>query len=448
MTCICGLAVNADAERLRTLLTSLPALGSIGEHERTSGLSLRTRSGAGVSGTQDFLAGAARAVGCCSRLRRLNMRIVFANQLAEGVPGSFWQHLAEARALEELMLTIRAGGAGAHDEVATASVPQMIAGLAGLSQLRTLGLTVDNVCVDAMLPASMSRLAALTSLTLNGVSGLRCAPGWACLPALERLVFEECDFARDGEAALPGMDALASLTELELFWCSSLRTLPASLWRLTRLRKLAHWCLFDKPPALYLPARGPCFASVADLILDEHRLPAFPACVLAATGLTHLDLRGNCFEHLPDAVSALTALKTLYLGRHSPGVDDEIGGALDARALGTLAGFPSLRSLAFGYCSVLLCPDFQAAAGHPRLEDLELATSYPAPGSSCGAFLAFVHALLQQGRAGVLRLRDIVVEGAGQHDCRRFRGALQAVGFPLRDGDRDDDDHDEYITDQ
>jgi len=48
------------------------------------------------------------------------------------------------------------------------------------------------------------------------------------------------------------------------------------------------------------------------------------------------------------------------------------------------------------------------------------------------ASLNFVAALLQQGRAGVLRLGD-VVQGAGQQDGQNFRGALQAVGFPLRD---------------
>ncbi len=159
------------------------------------------------------------------------------------------------------------------------------------------------------------------------------------------------------------------------------------------------------------------------------------------TALTSLDLRDNCIEQLPDAVSALSALNSLYLGWRSS-EDEEIGGALDARALGDLSSFPSLRSLEFVKCCVQFCPSFQAAAAHPCLKELELATSYPATGSSCGAFLAFVHALLQQGRAGVLRLRDSVVEGTGQHDCRRFRGALQAVGFPLHDLDGDGDSND------
>ncbi len=170
------------------------------------------------------------------------------------------------------------------------------------------------------------------------------------------------------------------------------------------------------------------------------------------TCLTDLNLGGNCFEQLPEGMTALTALETLCLGRHSAS-PDEVGGALDARALGNLAGFPALRSLSFVTCSVQFCPSFQAVAAHPCLESLELWTSYPAPGPSCVAFLTFVAALLQQGRAGVLRLHNSAVQGAGQHDGQNFRGALQAVGFPLQDDDSDDDsdsacDSDsEHITD-
>jgi hypothetical protein len=78
---------------------------------------------------------------------------------------------------------------------------------------------------------------------------------------------------------------------------------------------------------------------------------------------------------------------------------------------------------------VLFCPSFQAAAAHPCLEDLELITSYPAPGPSCQALLFFVVALLQQGLADVLRLSGSIIQGAEQQDGQNFRGALQAVGF-------------------
>ncbi len=446
VTCIYGLVVDADAERLQNLLTSLPALGSISELEDDSGLTLRPLPGAAVAATQDFLAGAARAIGCCSCLRRLDLCIELADKLANRVPTTFWQYLAKARALEDLVLTIRSGAADTHDRLATTYVSQLLAGLAGLSQLRALTLALDNVCGGATLPACLSRLVQLTSLRLYGLRGLRCAPGWARLPDLKCLKFLKCEFARDGEDALPGMDALASLTDFELFLCSGLHMLPASLWQLTRLRKLSHWRYRDAPSAAGLPASAPCFASLTGCTLAGHQLRDWPACVLAATRLTYLNLGGNCFEELPDAVSVLTALETLRLGRHSPG-PDVVGGSLDARALGNLAGFPALRSLSFDNCSMQFCPSFQAAAAHPCLESLQLCTSYPACGPSCGAFLGFVVALLQQGRARVLRLRNSVVQGAGQHDGQKFRGALQAVGFQLRDDDSDDDSDIEHIPD-
>ena len=423
VTRICGLVINTDAERLSSLLTKLPALESI------SALSLRAHPGAAVAATQDFLAGAARVIGCCSSLRSLDLRIRLVDRLADRVPGTVWQYLANARALSHLKLTIKSV---AHSGSATTSASHLISGLAGLSRLRTLSLKLDNVCEDTTLPACVSCLVQLTSLTLYGLSGLRCAPGWARLPALVSLKFEQCEFARDGEDALPGMDALAALTCFELFLCSGLHVLPASLWRLTRLRTLDDWRIYNNPPYVGVPASAPCFASLTKICLTGYKLQCWPSCVLAMTSLTCLDLRHNCFEQLPDAMSVLTCLKELSLGRHSTG-PGEVGGALDARALGNLAGFPALRSLEFCHCSVQFCPSFQAAAAHPCLKELELVNSYPACGPSCVAFLIFVAALLQQGRAGVLCLRDNELQGAGQHDGQNFRGALQAVGFPLCD---------------
>jgi hypothetical protein len=438
VTRVCGLAVdNTDAERLSTLLTSLPALVSISGLGARGGLTLQAYSGAAAAAVPDFLAGAARAIGRCSCLRHLDLGIGLSDERTDRVPGTVWLFLAEARALEHLKLTIWSGRYYSSKASANANAPHVLTGLAGLLQLRTLSLTLSNVCGGATLPACMSRLVQLTSLYLSGLCGLRCAPGWARLPALVCLEFNNCDFTCDGEAALPGMDALASLTCLQLWNCNGLHVLPSSLWRLTQLRRLAHclWCEAprDELPVWRLPAcASACAASLTDLTLSGHNMPIWPACVLAATRLTELDLSRNCFEQLPEGVSMLTALQKLSLGRHTAD-DFEIGGALDARALGSLAGFPALRHLCFSNCSVLFGPSFQAAAAHPRLMRLELETSYPACGPSCQAFLGFATALLQQGRAGVLCVDNSIVEGAGKHDSHRFWGALQAVGFALPD---------------
>jgi len=404
----------------------MPALASIGGLDAFSGLTLRPHPGAAVATAQDSLAGAARAIGRCSALRRLDLRIELSDKLADRISATFWQYLAEARALERLRLAIRSSTAGTN-------ASHLITGLAGLLRLRTLALRLDNVFEDATLPACVSRLVQLTSLSLSGLRGLRCTPGWARLPALVCLDFNSCDFECDGEEALPGLDALGSLTSLELRNCNGLHMLPTSLWRLTQLRCLAH-CLWDEAPRCELPVSRPpacasaCAASLTHLSLIGYNMTTWPACVLAATRLAHLDLSCSCFEQLPEGVSVLTALKMLYLGRHSEG-DMQIGGALDARALRHLSCFPALHELSFANCSVLFSPSFQAAATHPGLERLELNTSYLACGPSCQAFLCFAIALLQQGRPDVLCSWTRAVKGVGQQDAQRFRGALQAVGF-------------------
>ena len=444
MTRLCGLVVDdTNAERLSTLLTSLPLLVSISDFGASSGLTLQARPDAAAAAVQDFLAGAARTIGRCSRLRHLDLRVVLADELEDQMPGTVWQYLAEARALEHLQLTIKKAGVYMRDGPGAANGLHVLTGLACLLQLRTLTLTLDcDICGEVTLLACMSCLVQLTSLTISGLYGLDCAPGWARLPALACLKFVECDFTCDGEDALPGMDALGSLTSLVLWDCSGLHVLPTSLGRLTQLRCLAH-CLWveaerDEIPVWSLPAcASACVASLTDLTLMGHNMPTWPACVLAATHMTSLNLACNCFEQLPEGVTVLTALQTLYLGRQCGG-KQEIGGALDARALGSLDCFPALHELGFANCSVLFDPSFQAAAAHPCLHYVELSTSYPACGPSCQAFMGFALALLQQGRADVLCVPNSIVEGAGQQDDQRFRAALEAVGIELCD-DSDSD---------
>jgi len=429
------------AGRLSTLLASLPALTSIG------GLVLEF-TGTTAAAHQAFLAGAARAIARCSSLQQLDLLIQLDAGLAGQPPLALVRELASVRTLEDLSLIFEAGRAGRADWPAPFSLAHLVAGLAGLPRLRALYLMVedDDFGVGATLPACVSRLAQLTRLTLSGFQGLCCERGWARLPALAELCFDECLFASDGESALPGMAGLVALTSFTVWKCPSLRMLPASLWGLTQLRYLAHGGDYsglglaphDALPFTFVPAGGaPCFASLTDLMLAGSRLQAFPTGALAATRLTHLDLMDCCFEQLPEGVSVLTGLEDLCLGRHAA-VDSGVGGTLDARALGSLAGFPSLRRLQVFNSEVLLCPSFQAAAAHPRLERLQLSVSYPAPGPSFRAVLGFVTGLLQRGRPDVLELHRSVVTGAGRRNSRNFRAALEGWGYPLSNADSHD----------
>ena len=470
---------DLDAVRLSTLLASLPALTSIGSpcgHVHLRADPHRTPTAAAV---RAYLAGAARAIARCSGLRALHADIALRGRLADQLPNALVRELASVRTLEDISLTFESFEAYEANRPSPlwpviSSLAHLVAGLAGLPRLRTLTLRMSHVGMDATLPASVSRLAQLTSLSLSGFFGVRCEPGWARLPALTRLQFVDCEFAGDGEAALPGMDTLAALTSLELKRCPSLRRLPTSLWRLSQLRCLSHdayvWDEAGVPssalPVLGLPLSAPCFASLTELTLTGHnlRMPpggapcfaslthltlaahnlrVFPPCILAATRLQYLELTDCCFEQLPEGVSALTGLEELYLGSSSL-VEMEVGGRIDARTLGSLAGFPYLRRLSFENCSVLFCSDFQAAAAHPRLDWLELTTAYPESGPSCMAFLGFVCALLKQGRACVLSLVGSHVRGAGWSSSSKFRAALEAVGY--HDFSSDEDSYEEEAS--
>ncbi len=370
-------AIDRDAERLSLLLRSLPALESLIVVKLHAAASCTSPADA-----SDFLAGAARALGRCPCLLHLKLTILL-NTWEDQLPETVGQDLAGARTLEGLEVAVRCWRVADLDMPPVAHTAHLVAGLAGLSRLRALKL--ESNYVEAPLPACLSRLAQLTSFTLSGLNGLRCAPGWARLPLLASLKIEWCTFAADGEDALPGMDALTALTSLSLAGYNS---------------------------------------------------PVFPLGILAMSRLKHLDLTHGYFEHVPEGVSVLTALEVLRLGRYNGPCEwgtygvGHIGGSLDARALGSLAGFPRLRCLAFKNCCVLLCPSIQAAAVHPRLERLRLRSSYPASGPSWLAFLELVGGLLRQGRPDALELRNCYFSGAGQQECRSFCAALQAVGFP------------------
>jgi len=322
---------NWDAEAERSgrdpdggqsaLLASLPALTSFG-------LSVLVTCNPSAAAVRAILARAARAIGRCSSLLQLSFSIVLPPWEADQLPEALARELARARELEEVDLCFMGPqGYRPPDWPGIFSLAHLVAGLAGLSRLRALRLAVKGLSMEAALPACVSCLAQLTTLTLSGFHGLRCAPGWARLPALARLEFKECVFdTGGGEAALPGLDALVALTSLSVEECPSLRALPMSLWRLSQLCSIVHrpnrWGLAGVPrselPVVCLPAGGaPCSASLSRLSLPGHNLPVFPSGILAMTRLTHLDLSPSCFERLPEGVSALTALEELRLGRRA-----------------------------------------------------------------------------------------------------------------------------------
>jgi hypothetical protein len=301
--------VDKDVERLSILQLTLPAL------EKVRGLELQARPGAAPAATRAFLVGAARAVARCPCLRTLQLLIELVPNLGEQIPDTLGQELAEGCTLTGVSLRITSRAGEARDWPTAGSVLLLVTGLAGLSRLRSLSLTAENAYMDGALPACVSCLTQLTILSLSGFTGLRCAPGWARLPALVDLEFKACVFAFDGEAALPGMDMLVSLRSLIVDRCPSLHTWPTSLWRLEQLKSLRHGsedlgaCELARLPRSALPVAGLpasalCFPFMTCLTLVGHNLSVFPPGVLAMTRLQHLDLarahaEGNVHAHRP-----------------------------------------------------------------------------------------------------------------------------------------------------
>ena len=104
----------------------------------------------------------------CPRLRALDLRVELVPGLGGQLPEALGRELARGRALEELSLSVETREVDRLKWPAAASVSHLVTGLAGLSRLRTLNLKVEKVSMEATLPACLSRLAQLTSLTLCG----------------------------------------------------------------------------------------------------------------------------------------------------------------------------------------------------------------------------------------------------------------------------------------
>jgi len=145
-----------DAERLLDLLASLPALTSIDNLVLRTDLPRRPTQPA----IRAFLAGVPRAIARCSSLQHLHLYISLPGGLAGQVPLSLVRELASVRTLEDVTLSFQAGQAARPDWPAAVSLAHLVAGLAGLPRLCKLRLMVGRVCVEATLPACVSRLAA------------------------------------------------------------------------------------------------------------------------------------------------------------------------------------------------------------------------------------------------------------------------------------------------
>lgn len=125
--------------------------------------------------------------------------------------------------------------------------------------------------------------------------------------------------------------------------------------------------------------------------------------------LEHLDANRNEFAVLPAAITALSRLTELVLGRNAREVsqrtlsdNDWDARALDVCALGNLSGFPMLCRLHFEYCEVKLCESMLGAVRHASLASIAFRLAHPAPGCA-PVVLQLSQALNRLRRGSVLR---------------------------------------------
>ena len=157
-----------------------------------------------------------------------------------------------------------------------------------------------------------------------------------------------------------------------------------------------------------LPAdMGLLTSSLMHISFSGHRLPRFPLALTQLVALEHLDASWNGFAEVPAAITALSRLTELLLGRYEPLLEaseqPEQYPLLNVRALGDLSGFPALCRLYFYHCEVMSCESVVGAVWHASLTQLYFGEAYPAP-KCVPTVLQLLQALKHQGRGSVFKL--------------------------------------------
>lgn len=157
------------------------------------------------------------------------------------------------------------------------------------------------------LPDSITRLTALTSLSIAG-SSLKTLPD-QLPPTLRQLSLSGCEEL----TALPDtITQLTALQQLQVVDCGSFWVLPCSLGQLTGLSELSVTCSRELSS---LPAGIGLLSRLRALNLQEcERLASLPSSMSQLSGWTRLQLTG-CTElkTLPPSVALLTSLHHLEL---------------------------------------------------------------------------------------------------------------------------------------
>ena len=294
-----------------------------------------------------------------------------------------------------------------------------------------------------VVPAALAQLNRLQALVFSDISFAVLEAGCLDLPNLMSLEFQYCQF--DGVEVLPGATALQNLTRIE-FTGSPEGGPPFFDHQLTQLR--LQRAVFETDEEYddgacrwmsRLPAHmGTLKSTLVHLDFSNHCLKTFPVAVVQLAALEHLNASGNEFGELPAAITALSSLTELALGR-AVSRDDPLQlhatRPLNVRALGDLSGFPALCKLSLDSCEVMICESVLGAVRHASLASLNFSGAHPA--RECApVVLQLSHALRRLGRGGVIKLLDreyrtnfadhAATDVQGQAPFEKFKASMQA----------------------
>ena len=355
----------------------------------------------------------------------------------EGEQATVFPSLALAKLRSLTKLALQFGGADAclaHPS----TLAHVVGALVPLKDLAELKLDVNTGpdCIGPdVVPAALGQLKSLRVLQLHSLDYGRLEAGCFDLPNLLSLRFQDCDF--DAEEVLPGISALQSLTCIEFIRGLGPRFFDAQLTQHPALKRIVFQQSCDFEALSMLPAdMGLLSSALLYLDISGQRFTQFPLALTQLVALECLNALRNHFVELPAAIAALSRLTQLMLGR-VPNWKDPLQllakRPLDARALGSLSGFPALRKLTFEYCEVRMCKSMLGAARHASLVSLIFRMAHPAP--ECALMVLRLSQALKGMRRGsvltfVLPEECPALQSAqGRAPLQRFMGALEACGL-------------------
>lgn len=286
----------------------------------------------------------------------------------------------------------------------------------------------------AVLPAALAQLKGFRWLGLLDMPSCAFEAGCLDLPSLLSLYFQRCCF--EDRQVLLGVTALKSLTCIEFTGGQGPRFFDPQLVNLSRLQRM----VFNSDGPCNGGARlgrprlpsdmGSLSLTLLHLDFWGHELAQFPLIVTQLVALESLVAGCTEFAELPAAITALSRLTELRLGRVLCRPDSQLEHEkrpLNARALGDLSGFPALCMLEFASCEVTLCDSFLSSVGHASLASLSFYFAHPAPECAL-VVLQLSQALRRLGRGDMLKVFDDI-ESEGRLDEHASQNAQALPPF-------------------